>query len=85
MQVHASVRQRLLFSTDNDLWQIGKVLEDLGEDRNQANYDLSDDLQFVIPRFAHDNVQRAADALALLDAIEADPARRAAAIGAIRP
>jgi hypothetical protein len=85
LQVHAQVRLRLVYATDSDLQRLGAVLEDLGKHRNRANYDLSDDLLFAVPRFAHDNVQRAETALALLDAIDADPARRAAAIASIRP
>jgi hypothetical protein len=85
LQVHAQVRLRLLYSTDSDLHQLGRDLEELGKDRNQANYDLSDDLLFAVPQFAHINVQRAEAALVLLDAIDTDPARRAAAIAAIRP
>jgi hypothetical protein len=85
LQVHAQVRLRLFYSTDSDLQQVAKVLEDLGTDRNRANYDLSDDLLFAVPQFARDNVQAAEAALALLDAIDADPVRRAAAIASIRP
>jgi hypothetical protein len=85
LQVHAQVRLRLLYATERDLQRLGHDLEDLGERRNQANYDLSDDLLFAVPRFAHDIVQRAEVALALLDAIEADPVRRAAAVASIRP
>jgi hypothetical protein len=85
LQVHAQVRLRLLFSADSDLQQIGQALEDLVDRRNQANYDLSDDLLFAVPQFAHHNVRRAEAALLLLDAIEADPVRRAAGIASIRP
>jgi hypothetical protein len=85
LQLHAQVRLRLFYSTDSDLQQIAKVLEDLGRKRNQASYDLSDDLLFALPRFADLDVQRAETALALLDTLDADPVRRAAAITSIRP
>jgi hypothetical protein len=85
LQVHAQVRLRLFYSTESDLQQLGADLEVLGKHRNRANYDLSDDLLFAIPRFAHGDVQRAEAALALLDAIDADPVRRAAASASIRP
>jgi hypothetical protein len=85
LQVHAQVRFRLLYSSENDLQQIGQALEELGRHRNQANYDLSDDLMFAVPHFAQADVQAAEAALALLDAIEADPARRTAAVASIRP
>jgi hypothetical protein len=84
-QVHEKVRHRLIFSTDRDLKQIGFALEHLGEDRNRANYDLRALPIFAKATNARNNVQMAIDALALLDAIDADPARRAAAVGAIRP
>ena len=40
---------------------------------------------FATDQDAWDDVKRADDALALLDAIDADPLRRAAAIAAIKP
>jgi hypothetical protein len=85
LQVHAQVRHRLLYASESDLQKIGSTLEHLGEDRNQANYDLSDDLMFAVPHFAQSNVQAAEAALARLDAIDADPALRTAAVASIRP
>jgi hypothetical protein len=83
-QVHAKVRLRLVYATDPDLKEIGRKLEKLGIDRSAANYDLR-----ALPLFtsaaAQNAVQRAADGLALLDAIDADPAHRAAAVASIRP
>jgi hypothetical protein len=85
VQIHAQVRNRFLSSTEADLQRLGTRLQDLARYRNRANYDLSDDLIFAIPRFAQNNVRVAENALGLLDAIDADPVRRAAAVASIRP
>jgi hypothetical protein len=84
-QVHAQVRLRLSFSSDRDLKQIGYWLEDLGKHRNRANYDLHPQPSFATAALAQQAVKVAADALALLDAIDTDPARRAAAVASITP
>jgi hypothetical protein len=84
-QVHAQVRLRLVFATNPDLKTIGDKLERLGRNRNRANYDLQPHPMFASSADARSGVQMAADALALLDAIDGDPARRAAAAGSIRP
>jgi hypothetical protein len=55
----------------------------LGQLRNRADYDLLT-VDFLSDARAVWAVQRAADALALLDALLADPARVAAAIADIR-
>ncbi len=84
-QVHAQVRLRLVYATDPDMKEIGYKLEDLSKDRNLASYDLRTLPLFASAVAAQTAVQKAADALALLDAVEADPVRRAAAIASIRP
>lgn len=84
-QVHAQVRLRLSYATHPELKRIGQWLEDLGRHRNAANYDLSPLPMFASSVVAGRDVQDATDALALLDAIDADPARRAAAVASIRP
>src|SRR5690349_10451962 len=83
--VHSQIRLRLIYSSDNDLKWIGHRLEELSMDRNLANYDLQDLPVFALPVKAKRNVQTAENAIALLDAINADAARRAAAIASIRP
>src|SRR5260370_29261240 len=84
-QVHAQVRLRLVYAGDPDLRQIGYKLEDLSKDRNLANYDLRALPIFASAITAQINLRKAADALALLDAIDADPIRRAAALASIKP
>ena len=82
--VHTFVRLRFTFPADPDVKQIGNVLDDLGRLRNRADYNLAALAEFATPTRAQQAVQDAATALALFDAIEADPARRTAAIAAIR-
>lgn len=84
-QVHAKVRLRLVYATNPDLKRIGYALDDLSRDRNAANYDSTALSIFASPALAQTNTDKAADALALLDAIDADPARRTAAAASIRP
>ena len=84
-EVHAKVRLRLVYATDPDLKQIGYALEDLIQERNTANYDLRPLPMFTGPAAAQQNVQIAINALALLDAIDSDAVRQAAAAAAIRP
>ena len=84
-QVHAQVRLRLLYATEAKLKLIGSKLEELGKHRNLASYDLRSLPLFASASDARQDVQLAIDSLALLDAIDADPLRRAAAVGSIRP
>jgi hypothetical protein len=83
--VHSYVRLRFERAKDLDLQKIGSALDTLGQDRNAASYNLQPLALFVNDAAANDAIQRAADALALLDAIDADPARRAAAVASLPP
>jgi hypothetical protein len=83
--MHAQVRLRLVYATDPDLRRIAQAIERLVQSRNQASYDLRPSVAFSSATVASETIQKAADALALLDAIDADPARRAAAIASIHP
>jgi hypothetical protein len=83
-RLHAFVRHHFVFPLDADLKAIGKVLEDLGRTRNEADYQLASPGPFADAKVVRARNAQARKALALLDAIEADPARRTAAIAAVR-
>jgi hypothetical protein len=83
--VHSFVRLHFLYAASADLNALGQALDKWCRFRNQANYDLSALPKFTSDAFAHDAIQESAAALALLDAMESDPARRAAAIAAFPP
>jgi hypothetical protein len=86
--VHVAVRQRVYTSRDADMKGIGRMLDVLRDLRKLADYDTSTVRQFKDNAEAVAAVQRARDALALLDAIQADQPRRdtiAAEIRAVFP
>jgi hypothetical protein len=82
--LHAFVRMRFSNPSDADLKQVGKVVEDLSRRRNHADYRLSSPGPFTSPTIAHAAVANATKAIDLLDQLDADPARRAAAVAAIQ-
>src|SRR5436309_15343950 len=63
-QVHTQVRLRLIYSIDQDMKGIGLTLEELGQRRNLASYDLRDLPLFTTAAVAVGDVQAAADASA---------------------
>ena len=83
-QLHAFVRQRFAYPALRELRGIGRVLEDLNRLRNQADYDITGPGPFADTKAARKAIKESGDALAALDAIESDPAVRAAAVAAIR-
>jgi hypothetical protein len=83
-QLHAFVRLRFVYARDPDPKRIGLVLEQLVTLRNEADYQTDTPGKFGTAQVAHQTVLRAEGAVALLDQIEADPARRQGAIAAIR-
>jgi uncharacterized protein (UPF0332 family) len=81
--VHSFVRLRFDFAGDPDLVLVGRRLDDLSKLRNTADYNLKSS-GFVDDAEAQTSLSVATDALARLDAVDADPARRAAAIAGMR-
>jgi hypothetical protein len=84
-KVHTFARLKLVYATDPDLKRIGLTLDALGRLRNAADYRLSLSGPFVSARIAVQALTDAEAAIALLDAVETNPARRAAAVGSIPP
>jgi hypothetical protein len=82
--VHSFVRLRFIFAADPGLKEIGGRIEKLVKLRNRADYDLSTQTDFVSDKHTERMLNEAEKSLALLDAINADPARQAAAIVAVR-
>jgi hypothetical protein len=82
--VHNFARMRFSFPAHPDLKPIGNLLDRLGRLRNLADYTLTPLPVFASGTRAAQANQEVAAALALLDAIDGDPARRATAVAAIR-
>jgi hypothetical protein len=82
---HSAVRLRFLYAADVDLKSISDSLDTWVQRRNRASYDLGALLDFASDALARRALQEVTDTLALLDAIESDPARRASAIAAFPP
>jgi hypothetical protein len=82
--IHYFVRARFIIPANTDLKKIGVVLEYSGRLRNSADYNLSAVAAFRSGAVASVTVQDVADAIALLDAMEADPVRLKAAVDSIK-
>lgn len=83
--IHPAVRLKFTYTTNPDLRKIAVVLESLIILRNLGSYNLGFVFKFTSPGAAQNAIQDATDAITLLDAIEADPTRRAAAIASLPP
>jgi hypothetical protein len=81
--VHTFVRLRFAFAGAPELKQIGGMLDALCPFRNRADYKTSVAGQFGNYAAAQQAVKDAESAISILDQVEADPARRAAAIAAV--
>ena len=77
--MHNFARLKRVYATDLDLQRIGLMLEALGRLRNMADYQLSPSGPFVSARIAVSALADAEATVALLDTLDADPVRRAAA------
>jgi hypothetical protein len=84
-KVHTFARLKFVYASNPDLKRIGLTLEALAQLRDAADYQLGTSGPFVSPKIAASIMKDAESAVALLDAIEADPARRAAAVRTIQP
>ena len=82
--IHNFVRLTFRYAAHPDLRQVSDTLEQLSRLRNEADYRLAVPGFFASDRRAIQAVDEAQDAVDLLDQVEADPARRAAAVAAIR-
>jgi hypothetical protein len=83
--VHSAVRLRIVYSADADVNSIGYTLDTWSQRRNRASYDLRASRDFASDAVAQRALVEITGALALLDALDAAPARRAAAIAAFPP
>jgi hypothetical protein len=82
---HAAVRLKMAYAKNAELQSIGDALDNLIRLRNRACYDLAPHPDFASATKANNSITQSANALALLDAIESDPQRRAAAIASLPP
>ena len=83
-QIHRFVRLRFDSTPQSDLHLVGYALDQLGRLRNQADYQLGNPGVFANGVVTAQATRDATDAIAYLDAIEADSARLAAAVAALR-
>ncbi|MGA9925627.1 MAG: hypothetical protein WBQ29_19695 [Isosphaeraceae bacterium] len=83
--MHTFARLKLVYATDIDLKRIGLTLKALGRLRNAADYQLAQSSPFPSARIAVSAMTDSEAAVALLDALDANPARRATAMGSIPP
>jgi hypothetical protein len=82
--VHRFVRLRFTQPASPDLRQVGDALDELARLRNRADYQLAAPGPFAADRPTLDALTLAQAAVTRLDQIDADPARRAAAVAAVR-
>ena len=83
-QIHRFVRLRFDSTPHSDFRSIGLALDQLGRLRNYADYQLSHPGVFANGVVAAQATRDATDAIARLDAIEADSVRLATAVAALR-
>ena len=81
---HSFVRLRFVFAADEDLKVVGRTLENLSRLRNRADYEIGSRDHFETAEPTIRAINSVSLSFLRLDAIEADPARRLAAIASIR-
>ena len=84
-KVHTFARLKFVYATNPDLKRTGLTLESIGRLRNAADHQIGSSGPFVSPTIAISALTDAEFGIAFLDAIEADPARRAGAARTIPP
>jgi hypothetical protein len=82
--IHTFVRRRFSSVSHADTVPVRQAVDDLGQWRNHADYRLARPGIFASAARATQAVLRAQATITLLDAIEADPARRTAVIATLR-
>lgn len=82
--IHPFVRLHFSYANQPDMRRVGDALDKLVRWRNEADYRLETAGRFANDTDATEAIRLAQDAINLLDQVEADPARRAAAVAAIR-
>lgn len=83
--VHSAVRLRFYYVSDTSLIQLSSTLDRWCRKRNAASYNMAGLADFATNRLAQDAIREITAAVSLLDAIDSDPVRRAAAIAAFPP
>jgi hypothetical protein len=82
--IHTFVRRRFAFAAHSDLKALSDTLDRLARLRNQADYQLAAPGPFANSARVWSAVSDSRSAIALLDQIDADPVRLAAAAAAVR-
>jgi hypothetical protein len=82
--IHSFVRLRFGYAAHPELKQAGYALDQLSKLRNQADYRLAQPGPFASDAQALQAVALSRSVIDLLDRIEAHPARRAAAVAALK-
>jgi hypothetical protein len=82
--IHTFVRRHFAYPVHPDLKPLDEAFDDLSRWRNQADYHLNTPGLFASGVLAGQAVALAQSRIDLLDQIDADPARRTAAVAAIR-
>jgi hypothetical protein len=82
--IHTVVRLRMMFASDADLIFVGRTLDEYGQLRNKADYNLAPLPDLATAADADEAIRKIEDALADLDAVAADPVRTSAAEADIR-